>query len=105
MTGYRPLDKVLANTVSGVVRPKLEEESEKSILGDFLFGQARVRDRSDSITVIEKHIFKIANGWLEILNSLISLEATFKYLRKESSRPASITPVEHLRYHFEHFLH
>src|SRR5690242_14434487 len=105
MTGYRPLDKVLANAIRDIVLPRLEQETEKSIFGDFLFGKAGVRDRSGSLTMIEKHISKIVNCWLEILDSLVSLDAAIKYLRKESSRPASVTPVDHLRYHFEHFLH
>ena len=56
-------------------------------------------------TAAESHIKKLGSGWIEIISSAQALRAIPKYLRKEAARPSSVTTVQHLRYHFENYLH
>ena len=104
--GYRAFNKAMADAIVSITKREMRVEREQhgNVLGSFLFDGQIPQDRSNRLARADNHILKMGKRWLEIYDSILALEAVYMYLKRESSRPSSISAVQHLKYHFEHFL-
>ena len=104
----RPFEKALLNAFSEAATRAVREHREEyaRILGSRLFEMEGPRFLDDKfLTPADNFIRTLGLEWIEIVESAQALEAVPKYLGKESGRPASITRVQNLRYHYEHYFH
>ena len=93
----------MANAINAVVQKKLREddssEAEK-VLVSYMMGTALPALPKRQTTPTEKHVFKMTNGYLEILTAADFLEIITKYLNNVLSRPRGISKPQHMRIHF-----
>jgi hypothetical protein len=88
----------------GSFKGKKEPGKSEKHVREFLFLGKKRENRSHELSSEEKHVFKTL-GWREILDTLRALDIAYLYLRKRQSRPKSVSAINHLKYHFEHYLH
>ena len=107
MTGCRPFDKAILdaylNSVSRSVAANLSDVNQR--VESLLSGKAFPKGAPIKLTAPNVHIQKMALGCMEIIHSVEALDAVSVYLVTESDRPSPITAVQHMRYHYEHYLH
>jgi hypothetical protein len=99
-------DRAMADAIDELVERKLKEDSasSESMMASYLQGTPPKPSLRKPVPPSEAHIFRMTSNWLEILQSVETLETITKYMRRESTRPRGVSHLQHLRLFFESYL-